>query len=317
MPRKTACAAIVATLLFATAQNLDAQQPTSSAPVAAEQPSAPPLIIGAGDLIEVGMFDSPELSGRFRVDQNGDVDLPLLGIVHVSGMTAQQAAKLIEDRYVEAQILKPEASRASIYIAEYATQGITVSGEVKTPGIYPAFGIRMLNDVITAAGGLTPTSASKVILTRREDRAHPMTVDYNPAILPPVIPNVQVGPGDTVLVPKAGIVYVLGNVIKAGGFVLDGRNTLTIEAAMALAGGEGRYAALKRAQVVRTLPDGSRETVMVRLDQIIKGNAADVALQDGDILYIPTSTGKQAAAQTINSAIGIGTQVAVYKTALK
>ena len=137
-------------LLFAFAITASGQQSGNPVPNA-----APPLKIGSGDLIEVSMFDNQDLSGRFRVDEKGDITVPLIGRVHVEGITTDEAATLIEQRYVEAQILQPADSHATVFISEYATQGITVNGEVKSPGVYPALGIRKLNDVISAAGGVT------------------------------------------------------------------------------------------------------------------------------------------------------------------
>ena len=274
----------------------------------------PVLKIGYGDLIAVSMFDAPDLSGQFRVDANGDINLPLLGHVHVVGLTADEAGALIAKRYVDADILKPQSSYATVSIAEYATQGITVTGAVRSPGVYPALGIRMLNDVIAAAGGTQPDAASKVIITHRDDPSDPVTVDYNPEALTPKIPQVQILPGDTLLVPRAGIVYVLGDVIRSGGYVLDGRQTMSIEEAMALAGGGGKAAALKRVQLVRTLKDGRKEAITVSVKKIFEGKAPDLALKDGDVVYVPTSTGKLAAEQAITSALGIGTQVVIYRT---
>jgi polysaccharide biosynthesis/export protein len=275
--------------------------------------TAPPLKIGSGDLIEVTMFGDPDLSGHFRVDENGDIAVPLLGRVHVAGLTAEGAAKLIERRYVEAQILQPAESQATVFISEYATQGIVVNGEVKTPGVYPALGVRTLNDVITAAGGVTTTASSKVIITHRNAPKSPMTVEYNPEALHPILPDVQVFPGDTVMVPRAGIVYVLGNVNKPGQYVLEGRQSLTVEEIMALAGGTGHAAATKRVQLVRTLEGGRKEAITIPLNLIYKGKAPDVALKDGDILFVPTGTGKLAAEQALASAVSIGTQIAVFK----
>jgi polysaccharide export outer membrane protein len=125
---------------------------------------------------------------------------------------------------------------------------------------------------------------------------------------------VQLYPGDSLIVPRAGIVYVLGAVAKAGGYLLDGRRPLTVEEVMALAGGGGRAPALKRAQLVRTLEDGKKEMITIPVNLIYKGKAPDVALQDGDILYVPTSAGKLITEQGISSALGIGTNVAVYRT---
>jgi polysaccharide biosynthesis/export protein len=310
MARRLLCAAACA-LFFAQAIAGSAQEPAG--PVSSV---APPLKIGAGDLIEVTMFENPDLSGRFRVDDRGDITVPLIGTVHVAGETAEQAAAEIEQRFVEAQILQPAESHATVFIAEYATQGITVGGEVKSPGVYPALGVRMLNDVITAAGGVTPTAAAKVVITHKSDPANQITVDYVPEALKPVMPSVQIFPGDTITVPRAGIVYVVGNVTRPGGYILDGRNMLTVEEAMALAGGSGHAASLKRAQLVRTLEDGRKEAITVPVNLIYKGRAPDVAMKDGDILFVPTSTGKLVSEQAITSALGIGTQIAVYRTSV-
>src|SRR5579863_4114206 len=130
-----------------------------SAPSSA--PTAQGIQIGAGDLIEVTVFGQGDLTGRFRVNEKGDVLVPLLGTVHVAGMTADEIAMNLNDRYINAEILTPGQSHVTIFVAEYATQGILVNGEVKSPGVYPALGVRMLSDVLSAAGGLAVTASSK------------------------------------------------------------------------------------------------------------------------------------------------------------
>lgn len=304
-----AFAAAMTAFLFVYANVSLAQQSGYAAP------NAPPLRIGSGDLVEINVYDSPDLSGRFRVDEKGDISVPLLGPVHVEGETAEEAGKTVEQRYVDADILKPSKARAAVFISEYASQGILVTGEVKTGGLYPAFGVRMFNDVMIAAGGVTSVASSKVIITRKADPDHPITVDYNPEALTPVIPRIQVFPGDTITVPRAGIIYVLGDVNRSGGFVLEGRKALSVETAMALAGGGAHAAALNRVHLVRTLDDGRKEDIILAVNQIYKGKAPDVALKDGDVLYVPTSNVKLVTEQAINSALGIGTSVAVYRTA--
>jgi len=310
MAKTIAFAAAISAFLFVQTSAGLAQQTSDAAPN-----SAPPLRIGSGDMLEINVYDSPDLSGHFRVDEKGDIGVPLLGPVHVEGETAEEAGKTIEQRYVDADILKPAKARAAVFISEYASQGIMVTGEVKSSGLYPAFGVRMFNDVMIAAGGVTSAASSKVIITRKSDPDHPITVDYNPEALTPVIPRVQIFPGDTIAVPRAGIIYVLGDVNRSGGYVLDGRRTLSVETAMALAGGEAHAAALNRVHLVRMLDGGRKEDIIVSVKQIYKGKAPDIALKDGDILYVPTSTGKLAAEQAINSALGIGTSIAVYRTA--
>jgi polysaccharide export outer membrane protein len=312
MEKKLACAVSFLVLLVAQSIAGIAQQSGSSSPA-----MAPPIRIGSGDLVELTMYENPDLSGRFRVDEKGDVTIPLIGTVHVEGDTAEEAASIIEKRFVEAQILQPAESHATVFLSEYATQGITVNGEVKASGVYPALGVRMLNDVISAAGGVTPTASSKVIITHRGDPDNPISADYNPSALKPVIPNIQIFPGDTVMVPRAGLIYVVGNVNRPGVYVLDGRQVLTVEEVMGLAGGGGRAAAIKRAQLVRTLDDGKKEAITIPVNLIYKGKAPDVALKDGDILYVPTSTGLLVTEQAITSALQLGTQVAIYRTGVQ
>jgi polysaccharide export outer membrane protein len=313
---KILAAAMLGAILLAAPSAGNAQpEPTGQGPIEVP-PAGPPLVIGSGDLISVTVFDAPELSGRFRVDQKGDVEMPLLQPIHLAGLTAEQAAKRIEDQYVQAQILVPDTSPSTVFIEEYASQGITVSGEVKNPGVYPAFGVRRLNDVVTAAGGATELASSNVIVTHRSDREHPVTIAYDPGALPQRVPGgAQIFPGDTVMVPRAGIVYVLGAVNKPGGFVLNGHDTLTTMKAMALAGGISRAPALNSTQLVRNIEDGRKIVFTVPLERVLKGTAPDVNLKDGDVLYVPTSTRKVVTQQAIVAALAVGTAIAIYKVA--
>jgi len=308
--RAFAAALSIPFLLQAVVASAQKAESASSYPV-------PILKIGSGDLIQVRMFENPELSGSFRVDAAGNIVLPLIGEVPVAGETADAVGAQVANRYVQAGILKAESAYATISVVEYATQGITVNGEVKAPGIYPALGVRMLNDIIAAAGGETPTAASKVVITHRNDPDQPVTVFYDPSALTPTVPKVQVLPGDSIIVPRAGIVYVLGDVNRSGGFILDGRQELTIEEAMALAGGSAKAAALKRVQLVRSLKDGRKEAITVSVRDIYKGKAPDVALKDGDVVYVPTSTAKLVAEQAVTSALGIGSSITIYRTGVQ
>lgn len=304
----TFAAAICALLLVQTGAGLAQQSENSTL-------TSPPMSIGPVDQLEVTMFEAPELSGHFRVDSMGDITLPLLGRVHVQGKTAEEVATAIERRYVEADILKQDNAHATVFIADYTTQKITVNGEVRSPGMYPALGVRMLNEVISAAGGVLPTASSKVVITRKSDPQNPTTLEYNPWALNPVIPQVQIYPGDSILFPKAGVVYVLGNVTRPGAIVLDGRRPLTVEIAMGVAGGGGRGASLNKIHLVRTLEGGQKEDVVLAVNKIYKGKVPDVVLKDGDILWVPTSTAKLATQQGISSALGIGTQIVTYRAA--
>ena len=310
MAKAMSCAVGIGALFLALIGAGLAQQSSSPAPV-----SAPPLRISSGDLVEVLIYDNPDLSGHYRVDEKGDITVPLLGPIHVEGQTAAEAGTTLERSYADGEILKLATAHASVFISDYATQGVTVAGEVRSPGRFPLFGVRMLNDVIAAAGGMLPSSGSQVTITHRSDPTNPVTVDYDPTALIPVLPQVQILPGDTISVPRAGIVYVLGNITRSGGYILEGRNILTVEKAMALAGGEGHGAKTEQIHLMRKLGDGKKEDILLNVKKIYKGTAPDVALKDGDILYIPTNNIKLGIQQAINSAIGLGTGVAMYRAA--
>jgi polysaccharide export outer membrane protein len=286
----------------------------SCTPVWAQQDAvkAPAIRIASGDLIEITMYDNAELSGHFRVNENGDVLTPLLGLVHVAGETAEEAASTLEKRYVEADILKRSNSHASVFITEYATQGIVVNGDVRSPGTYPALGVRMLNDVLTAAGGVTLTAASRVIITHRGDPEHPIAVEYNPTALKPVIPQIQILPGDTVTVPNGGAVFVLGSVGRSGAIPMDARNPVTVLRAIATANPDRHGATLSNVQLVRTGEDGRKVAITINVSKIEKGRAADIALRDGDVLFVPNSLIKEAGPQAIGAAIGLATAATLY-----
>lgn len=304
------CAAAVAIFLCVQLATVFAQQTPSAAAAV-----APAIPIGPGDMIEMNVFGQTDLSGHFRVNEKGDVLVPLLGAVHVAGLTADESAVDINERYVKSEILNTGQQHVTVFISEYATQGILVNGEVKSPGLYPALGVRMLNDVLTAAGGVAPTASSKIIISHRNSPETLATFEYKPEASPPIVPQVQILPGDTILIPRAGIVYAAGNVTRSGGYVLDGQHTLTIEKLMALAGWGGHAAALDHAHLVRSLADGSREDIELSVNRIFKGKAPDIVLKDGDILWVPTSRAKLITEQAVTSALGIGSSVAIYRTA--
>jgi polysaccharide export outer membrane protein len=169
---------------------------------------------------------------------------------------------------------------------------------------------------VTAAGGATEFASSDVIVMHRSDWQHPVKITYDPAALPRSLPEAEIFPGDTVMVPRAGLVYVLGAVNKPGGYVLNGHDTLTAVKAMALAGGTSRAPELKNARVVRDVQDGRKLMFTVALDRVLKGTAPDIGLKDGDILYIPTSTGKIVTQAAIVAAVAVGSAIAIYRVGI-
>jgi polysaccharide biosynthesis/export protein len=267
------------------------------------------LQISAGDLLDVNVFDTPELSGKFRVDERGAITLPLAGDLAVYGLTAQQAGHAMEARFLSTDILKDP--HVSVIVLEYATQGVAVLGEVKNPGVYPLLGVHGLLDLVSAAGGITPNAGKAVTITHRNEPEKPIVVRMETKPGSTVGFNVDVRPGDTIMVSRAGVVYVLGDVGKPGGFLLENNDRLTVLQAVALAQGTNRTAALNAAKLIRKTEDG-REQLPVPLGKILSNKAPDQTLADGDILFVPSSAAKSAL-RGMESILPAATSAALYR----
>ena len=272
------------------------------------QSPAHALQISPGDLLELNFFDTPELSTRARVDEQGRIQLPLGGDIPLSGLTAGRAAEAIAARFREGDILKDP--RVAVTVLEYATQGVTVLGEVRNPGIYPLLGAHSLLDLISAAGGVTPTAGKAATITHRGEAGPPLVAALDAAPgLPATNPDIQ--PRDTIVVAHAGVVYVVGDVGKPGGFLIANHDRLTVLQAIALAQGTNKTAALNRAKLIRQT-DGARLELAVPLKKILASQVEDQPLADGDILFVPSSQQKNFAYRSMEAAIQMATGVIVY-----
>jgi len=285
----------------------------ANAPQANETSEAPRIAIGPGDVLNIQVFDTPELSiEAARVSQGGQVTMPVLGIVDVAGLNAIEAAQRIEAELRKRGIMVDP--HVTVSVVEFSTQGATLLGEVRSPGVYPTFGGRRLLDMIALAGGLAPSAGKIVTIAHRSDPRHPETVL--------LVPNAQslgaqsnpiILPGDTIVVGRAGIVYVLGAVTRPGGYLIDNNEHISLMQALTLAGGWDKAAALSKSRLIRKVPEGHKELIL-DLKRVLNGKQSDVSVLDGDILYVPMSLGKtieyegmQAAVSAAQSAVVVGT----------
>lgn len=247
--------------------------------------------IGNGDLIEMSVFDTPELSGKLRVSNTGEVALPLVGRLQVAGMKAEDAASLIRQKFVDGGYLRDP--QVTVFIAEYATQNVSVAGEVKNPGIYPAFGSHHLLDYLSAAQGLTPLAGTAITITHAGKSGEPQRVKVTAGATPKPENNPEILPGDTIFVERTGIIYVVGDVAHPGGFPMDHDGELSLLQAIALAQGTNPTAARGSARLIRTTPQG-RQEIPVNLKKILSAKETDLAMRDNDILFVPNSAAKNA-----------------------
>lgn len=288
--------------------------------------------VGAGDLLHIDVFDVPELSRDVRVGEGGAISFPLIpGKIEAAGQTPFQLEQKLEELLVENGLVSHP--QVSVLVREQNSQPVSVVGAVKNPKVYQVMRPTTLLEVLADAGGISDDAGDTVVITRAaaasEKEGDPLGTPAgavqtiairlqdllesgNPAF------NVPVYGGDVVSVTRAGIVYVMGaGVAQPGGYVLQGHGeAVTVLKALALAHGLNSYAKANDSVILRVDPaTGKREEIRVQLKRIEDRKAQDLAMKSNDILYVPDSMGKKLLAKGAESALGIGSAVAIYRTA--
>jgi len=290
----------------AAAQNAGSQQSETLSQTGSQSP-IPEMLIGGGDLLEVSVFGT-DFVKQVRVSGTGEISLPLVGPLKVSGLSIRDAEQTVARELSQRGYFNDP--QVSVFDREYTTQAISVLGEVQKPGIYPLPGDRNLFDAISAAGGTTARAGSQVSITHRGRPDRPDVVQFSYDANAIERSNPRVSPGDTVVVAKAGIVYVVGDVREPKGIVME-NSRMTVLQAIAMAQGANPTAALDSARLIRKSADGPHETP-IPLKKILAAKASDPTLQAEDILFLPTSTAKSAGRRSIEAIIQAATGVAIY-----
>jgi polysaccharide export outer membrane protein len=267
------------------------------------------VMLGAGDHLEIHVFDTPEMTQTVRVNSDGKITLALIGEIDVRGMAPDKLAGVITRKLIDGNFMKDP--QVSVYVLEYAGQMAYVTGEVTRPGAYTLLRSHRLLDLISVAGGLTSHAGNTVTIVRGDTSAEHTLVDLsdkdenrsNPEILP----------GDSITVAQTGVVYVLGDVTRPGGFLLDRRTTLSVVQALALAEGTKSSAALTKALLIRA-SQGNRQVTPLDLKTMLKSQSPDLLLEAGDIVFVPGSLTRgmgKTSLEVIMSSAGLA---AVYAT---
>jgi len=294
------------------------QSPSESPKMAVETSEKPPdskaspmpssaLLIGPGDELEIAVYGAPDLSEHTRVSGTGNISMPMIGDVRVAGLSSSEAVGAIESQLRRNNILNDP--QVSVYVKEYTNSGFSVAGEVSKPGFYSALGPHRLFDVLQAAGGPTDKAANKVLISHRgQDDATTLYISKDSAEI--AASNVELRPGDTVVVPKAGIVYVLGEVTRPGGYVLNSTGGITVLQVVAAAGGPTHVASAGKTRLLRHAENGFQEQG-IDLKKLLRGKVHDVSVRDQDILFIPSSGVKTAL--NASALVAVGASAAIYR----
>jgi polysaccharide biosynthesis/export protein len=296
------------------------------AQTASSTPASGDYLISPDDLLDVSVFDVPEMSRTYRVHPNGSIDLPLVPEpITAAGLTTEQLSAAIGSRLrADGLVSEPQVS---VEVKESRLHSVVVTGEVKKPQIYPIFGETRLLDVLAQAEGLTEDAGDVAIVTRgsaalrasggsaQADDTVPVDLKRLMATNDPKL-NVVICPGDRITVQRAGIVYVVGAVNRPGGFVMNaGHQPMTVLKAVALAEDLKPTALGNRALIIRSKVAGAspQEQAPVRLKDILSGHAPDQPLLADEILFVPDSTSQRALRRAAEAAVQAATGVIIWR----
>lgn len=278
--------------------------------------------LGVADQLAVHIYGSPEYNPAVRISIDGTVQLPLIGVVQVEGLTIHQAEDLITQKLVSGGMYRDP--QVSIQITDSPNLIATVVGEVH--GVVPIVGERRLYDVlatvgsgggfsstattVVVGGGGLPSTASHIITINRPGLAEPITIDLGTDPAKSELANIPIFPRDTIIVPRVGVVYLLGAFRTQGAIPLAQNSPMTLMKMAALAGGPGFEGKMSDLRIIRSV-GLTRQVVRVDIKKVMEGKAPDPVLQAEDIVFLPTSLMKGA----IKSG-GIGTLLGIISVLL-
>jgi polysaccharide export outer membrane protein len=296
--------------------------------------------IGPDDLLEITVFEAPELNGSFRVSAGGEISLSLLGAVKAAGLTPQELESVLDELLRRSYLKDPHVG---VFVREMQSHPVSVMGAVKKPGVFQIRGSKSLLEMLSMAEGLSDDAGDTVLVMRGAsfpaasvrppaEAVEAKRADTDPpAATPPSSAtvevnlkdllnsddpryNVSVYPGDIVKVTRAGIIYVMGDVKKPGGFVMRDNESISAVQALALSEGLTRTSARSQARIIRTdETTGARKELPIDLKKVLEGKATDSLLQPRDILFVPISGSRNVLYRGLETAVSIGTGVAIYR----
>jgi len=294
--------------------------------------------IGFDDVLDISVFEAQELNREVRVSSAGEISLPLLESVHAAGLTPRELELVLEELLRRTYMKDPHVS---VFVREMQSHPVSVLGAVGKPGVFQVRGSKTLLEILSLAEGLADDAGETAIIMRgaglqnntssdaqivshaREDARGENATAADPAKDGGPSENIVqvnlkelldsshfqqnpiVNPGDIVKVLRAGIVYVVGEVQKPGGFVMKSNEKMSVLQAIALSGGLTRTASKAGACIIRTdEQSGKREQTPIDLSKILSGKAPDPMLEARDVVFVPNSAAKT----TFSRGVEIATQ---------
>jgi polysaccharide biosynthesis/export protein len=262
--------------------------------------------ITPGEVVHINVFGAPDFSLVTRVSSSGDVPFPIIGSFHMGGLNSIDAATMLAKELKDRNLmLNPEVT----VTVDSATTGITVLGEVHSPGVYPPPGKHQLSDLLATAGGLTANTGRIIEITNDRNPSKKEFISWDPTMHNTENFDRPVSPGDRVLVRACGIAYVGGNVLKPGAYSLCGSPKMTLSEVMALAGGVAPNSAPNKTFLVSAQPDGTKVVEQIDVKKVLTSRVADPIVHEDDIIYVSPSPLKAVLKSAVTFALSISPQL--------
>jgi polysaccharide export outer membrane protein len=247
--------------------------------------------ISPGDTVHIIAFGAPDFSVITRVSESGDVAYPILGVIHLSGLNSATSAELIARQLKDRNLM---VDPNVIVTVDSASTGLTVLGEVRSPGIYPPLGKHLLSDLLAAAGGLTANTGRVIEISNEHTPDQKTYIPWDPTMHNTVSYDRPVHPGDRIFVRACGIAYVGGNVQKPGAYSLCGSPQMTLSEVVALAGGVAPLVSNSHTFLIRADADGTKVARQIDMHKVQTAKEADPIIKEDDIIYLSHSDLKDA-----------------------
>jgi polysaccharide biosynthesis/export protein len=278
------------------------------------------------DVIVIRVLEAEEISEKpVRVDPNGNISLPMVGTVHAGGLSLEEVGAAITKR-LQTYFKHPQVS---VSITEFRTQPVSVFGQVAQPGVQQVRGRKTLVEILSLAGGVKEDAGPIVNISRQMKWG---VIPVAGAVVDPTgqvsvaqvklknivnvtdgADNILILPQDVITIPRADIIYVIGEVQRPGAFVLRERDNLSLLQALSMAGGLGKLASNKHCRILRmTAGNQEREQIPVDISRVLSGKDKDAPLHADDILFVPNSVTKTITVRGAEAAISVGTGLAIY-----
>jgi polysaccharide biosynthesis/export protein len=313
-------------VLLAMACSVLTAQQTSSPDSTSRPQDVSQYVLGPDDQVRIWALGLEEISDKpVRIDPVGYVNLPILGRIHVAGLTTDQFITALKQRLAK-EVRQPQVS---VDIVEFGSQPVSVMGAVNHPGVQQVSGRKTLAEMLALAGGLRPDAGPYIKITRqiecgqiplrtaqvdssgRFSTAQLRVKDLLSAANP--TENILIQPHDVITVPTAEMVYVVGAVKKPGNFALNERESVSVLQALSMAEGLGPMPKPQDSKILRLVPGSDeRREIPVDLKKVMSGKAEDLALRANDILFVPDSTAKKVTARALEAVIQTATGVIIW-----